>query len=752
MKKVISRSLVLLMVLTSVLFAAPAPAALAAAPSAAQVIYPLTDLGANGDIVMRGPYETTSLRFALPPTWALQQGVNLLLSISTFVDTGASQNATGTNAVSGALLDVYFNGRLQQSLPLSTGESLIYNVPVAVDALASPYADGRYQITFSLDASYDCRIAQHTTIKIAGTSQAVLPYAQVALPLNLHRLPWPIYQTRAQHPGPAALVMPAQPTASQLNAALLVMAGFGRMTNSQLPIKMVTADKLTENDRTTSDLIFVGPASAFPMLAGINLPVGIQAKNFAAPAMQVDDGVVQLAPSAWNNEKTILVVGGNTDAGIVKAAQAFTTANLVTAVAPTYSIVASVNPAVQTGLLNATPSGGTFDYKLSDLGYAISTNSGIGTGWFSYDFVIPTGEVASTGAYLNLMYSYSSLVDTNLSSADVYLNSERVASINIDPDHPNSASAQIPLPLSIMRPGRNTIEIAAGLLPKDSCSAFSANDLWMTVFPDSILHLPLAPATPTTGIAQDIKSYPKPFTDDPALNAAAFVVPQNDAQAWAVAGQVAYNLGAQATGSALGFETAFDGQVPDEMHGRDLILVGLPTELPILSNFKDVLPAYFDKGSNIAVLQSQEVVYRVPEGKDLGYLELFNSTWNNQRTVLLVAGTSGAGTASAGTALTTVATRDNLRGNFVTVDGQATTVVDTRTGLGLGSLPPVTGLTTQATGSQPVVTPGNGEDAVRAAARQRQIILMGTVVILVLMVVMGVLAILLRRRGQGRSG
>ncbi len=751
MGKLIGRSFLLVVVLAGFLYGTPAPSASAAAAQPTQAILALTQLGAQGDIVLHGPYETTSLRFDLPPTWALQDGTSLSLLISVAIDNAAATAPGQAPSVSGALLNVYFNGKLQQALTLNSGENLQYNVPIAVNALASPYSDGRFQITFSLDASYDCRSIQHTTVKIAGASQAVLPYAQTALHLNLHRLPWPLYLPRMQAQGPVALVVPTKPTAAQLNAALLVMGAFGRMTNSQLPIQMVTSDQLTEDLRAKADLIFVGPASAFPVLAGINFPVAVQANRYGSAEMQADDGVVEMAASTWNADKSLLVVGGNTDAGLVKAAQALSTGNLQTSLLPSYSIVAQVTPVADAGLLNVPSSGSPSDYKLSDLGYTILTNSGAGTAYFSYEFTIPPGQVATAGAYLNMVYSYSKLVDPNLSSADAWLNQQRIGSITIDANNQNYASTQIPLPASILRPGRNTVEIAAGLLPKDSCSIYTFNDLWMTVFPESVLHLPLTAAAPTSDVVQDLKAYPKPFNDDPALGLVAFVLPQNDPSAWTTAGKVAYDLGAQANGSAFSFETAFDGQVTDEMRGRNLIVVGLPSELTILQDMKDAMPAYFEKGSNLAILQSQEVVYRVAPGKDLGYLELFPSGWNDQRAVLLVLGTTATGNASAGTALTDLNLHETLHGNFTIVDGTQLTVVDTRTGLGMGRLGPAVSVSGTPSASQAGTAANQDQLAQAAVAQQRQLILYGMAAVLVAVIVIALLAVLLRRRGPSRG-
>jgi hypothetical protein len=163
------------------------------------------------------------------------------------------------------------------------------------------------------------------------------------------------------------------------------------------------------------------------------------------------------------------------------------------------------------------------------------------------------------------------------------------------------------------------------------------------------------------------------------------------------------------------------------------------------------MPAYFEKGSNVAVLQSQEVIYRVPLDKNLGFIELFAPPWNNRSAVLLVAGTTTGGVASAGNALTSSTMRDSLRGNFVTVDGQQTFAVDTRTGLGLGRLGP--GLAPVGTPdlSQTNININTDQIALAAAESQRMMVLIGVVGIFILIVLMLIVAIWLRSRRQKRT-
>ncbi len=716
-----------------------------AAPLRGPAVLSLVDLGAANEIVLHGPYDTTHIQFSLPPAWTLQDGAELDLVISAYFassDTSVPAPTTGNNFL-GALLDVSFNGTLQKSVALNAGDHLVYRVPIQVTSLKSVSRDGTLDIGFFLNAAIDCNYAyHHTTVVIDGTSQALFPYAQVPLRYDLRRLPWPLYQTGLRTPEPALVVVPDNASAGELQAGLVAMAALGRMSHSKLPATLVTAGQLTDNTRNQSNLVFVGKAASLSSLGNITLPVAMSGSQFAAAEMKADDGVVEIATSPWNPEKSVLIVGGNSDAGTAKAAQALSTGLMQTGTTPAYSIVAEVNPeaalSAESGVIQSP------DMTLADMGNAASTITGMGTNWFSYTFIVPPGQVATGDPYLSLVYSNSALLDPGRSGAVVYLNGDTVGSVAFSATNPNNVKAQVNLPLSSIHPGRNVLDIAATLIPYQICSAFSFNGLWMTVYPETILHLPLAAATPQALALQDLASYPFPFANDPSMSTTTFVVPQGDPSAWANAGALAYDMGARSTGAIVALDAAYDGQLSQAQQRRDLILVGQPKDLTLIASWKDSMPAYFDKGSNAATLPAEQVTYRIAPNKDLGYLELFASPLDSSRAVLAVLGTSANGIASSATAMVDTATRQNLKGNFATVDGQQTTVVDTRSGVGSGQLPSALGPAVTTDLTPVAVSTGAPVPAPAPYNRQPILILLGAVVLLIVVVL--VLALVMQGR------
>jgi hypothetical protein len=241
---------------------------------------------------------------------------------------------------------------------------------------------------------------------------------------------------------------------------------------------------------------------------------------------------------------------------------------------------------------------------------------------------------------------------------------------------------------------------------------------------------------------QDLSSYPYPFSNDPSLGSTTIVVSQQDFSSWLMAGEIAYDLATRIPGPVLLLSLDYDGQAKPEHTANNLVIVGQPKNLTILSGMKDAMPAYFEDGSNIAVIESQQVVYRISDEKDLGYLELFPSPSNNQATVLGVFGTSSAGVDYAVNALFDPEIRTQLAGDFATIDGNSVIVVDTRTGLGLARIESNPDLPVQTV--EPVAPTPSVSDA--DANSDRQTIVFAIIGIIVIMGVVILIALWLRKK------
>jgi hypothetical protein len=463
---------------------------------------------------------------------------------------------------------------------------------------------------------------------------------------------------------------------------MTVASSFGRMSGGDMPINLVTMSGLTPQMRTESQLVFVGKSSSLSLLQGATLPSPLQGKTFAAPGMQADDGLLQLAVSPWNTGRAIMVVGGNSDAGVIKAAQALSTTNIQTVGNRDMAVIADVTPAAANVQPNATlpQEMNTF----ADLGYDILTMNGVGRSETTVRFTVPPGFVTDEDAYVDLTFNHSGLLDFNRSGLTIFMNGNLIGSLLLSEQTASTNTQRIKIPASSLTANTNEMKFQVDLAPLSQCSFIDTSNLWLSILPESVINLPLSPATATTAAPRDMGSYPYPFTGEPTLSNLNFVLSKSDPASWNTAAQIALQLGRQATGAIFSPGVSYDGEIPDDVrNNKNMIVVGLPTKMQILNDLNNTLPAPFDKGTNVAVLKGQQVAYRFPADASLGFLELVDSPWNANNVILAVSGTTDDGVRQAGNALITPVLQSRLKGNFALVNGQTLSVADTRTGLGM---------------------------------------------------------------------
>jgi hypothetical protein len=576
-----------------------------------------------------------------------------------------------------------------------------------------------------------------------GRAQDVTPPTP-AVTTDLRLLPRPIYQPNLTLPGAAALIVPDMPTADEMKAALIVAAGFGRMSNGGLALSFLTASQFTGTDWGEYDLIFVGKPSAFPKLAQADLPIPYSETGYAAPEMQPEDGILQMAVSPWDDGRVVLVVGGNTDAGVVKAAQALSVSRVQTGADPSLAIVAGVSASSST-LASGVVVAPAADRTFGDLGYErkfVTERHGR----VEFHFDIPPGYAAGEDPYLDLVFGNSTLLNYGGSLLEVYLNGHFIGSSRFSDGTVKTGALRASIRPGFFVTGINAITILLDLEPLPD--AASGSFVGAHIDPESLLHIPLEPTTISTSDLKNLHNYPYPFDNDPTLAGMAFILPLQDLTAWEAAVRLAFHLGRGAEEPPYDLAVAYDGQIPEgTRRSRNLIVVGLPTELALIAELHDALPAPFEAGSNDAVLENLPVVYRLPQGVELGYLELLDSPWNRAHSILAVLGSSPGGVRQAVDALLLSALRNEMDGDFALVNGATVSSMDTRgrqlvESVASGAVPTPT-LAAAASAIAPTRPAG-------ASALDRDwvpVVVIGLIVLMAIILVIALVSGLSRRKG-----
>ncbi|MFQ5578070.1 MAG: cellulose biosynthesis cyclic di-GMP-binding regulatory protein BcsB [Anaerolineae bacterium] len=403
-------------------------------------------------------------------------------------------------------------------------------------ALVPPGGDDRHQLYVKYQNDRECSLEHQTGVVIGVASRFTFPHRLTAPATNLAHLPRPIYQ-RSFLPERALIVVPDEPSAAEMQAALTVAAAFGRMTEGNLALNLAPASVLKPQDRAGAHLIAVGRADRIPWLAQVRLPAPPGESGFEVAGADSDDGIIQMAPSPWNRAGVVLVAGGNTDAAVVKAAQALSWGAVRTGTETGLAVVKQVTPA--SGSEVAVPVNRT----LAGLGYLAERLEGAGSHTAEYTFFVPPDRAVAQDASFNIVFTHSALLDYNKSGVIVSLNGEPVGSIRFTAESAGLNETQIALPGAAIRPGLNRLAVRADLTPLSSCGRLQEDGAWFTVRPESVLHLPLNAGENPAARPSTLSQYPLPFILDPALGRTTIVVSAADPASWGAAAQLAADLG-----------------------------------------------------------------------------------------------------------------------------------------------------------------------------------------------------------------
>ena len=631
-----------------------------------------TELGLE-ETTLLGPYDDMIVRFGTPPEWQLSSGASIQLDLAFYYDTQTVNTNINSNIVGevfGGLLQVVYNGVTQTTVLLDERGDQSFSIPITPGARIADRDDGQHELRLNLISDESCVYGLDVIVVVKPTSRFNLPHTNTTVTADLSLLPRPIYQSGLIVPSQATIVIPDQPSNSELQAIFSVVSGLGRSTDEQLLFSLVPASQLPAELRDSTHLIFVGKPAAFSELGNIGFPVS--PAEYTSAGGNAEDGIVQMAVSPWNSAKAAVVISGDTDQGVLKAAKAFSSGFLLGIEQPNLARIADVNP---TYLTTVAAANRTF----AELGYPTDTTEFLGIVSREIEFFIPPGQVPEGDSYVDLFYAHSTLLSYERSGIVVELNREPVGSAAFRDETSQEGNLRVKLPVDTLRPGRNRLRITFNLYPQDICAPFFTANLWFTLSGDSLLHLPLITIpTEASQYLLDLDYYPQFFSLGPSTDSVAFVVPQNDISAWRTAAQIAFNIGDDTEWTMAEPLVVFADNVPSEIRqAHDLIIVGRPSAQPILTELTSVLPASFESGSDVATLEDLQVTYRLPSGTDIGYIELVQSPWNANKKIMAVLGSSDTGVQWAGAALTTPELRGDLAGDFALVSGDQIVAIDT---------------------------------------------------------------------------
>lgn len=635
-----------------------------------RAVFTLAEIGyRERDLV--SPVDVTRIRFNVPPSWQLLPDGEIELQYDVLLSGADANKIVDNKNPYGGNLIVTLNDQIIGSLPLDEVGSRTARLKIPAKALVSTQIDGSHLLALSLNAQFSCVYDLRATVTIRQTSFFDMTFEPAAMKLDLSKLPAPFYVSNSFVPESTLIVVPDDPDPLELQAAMDVMAGFGSMVGGDYNIDLINASKMAETDLTRSHLIFVGMPGHLSELSNVQFQLPVMDGQFVdMPSESATDGVIQLAYSPWNPNKAVMLLSGNSGEAVVTAAQAVSTGKVLVYKDPALTYVSKVQLLSQ----KISP---VEDFSLQNLGYATRTLSGVGVYSTDYSFLVSKEQVATKEGYLDFVYYHAGALDAGTSSVSISINKQIVASAPFTTESEQVTTSRIKIPVGILKFGENLLQVTANMPAYTqvsnhlACDHSGLSNPWLVISDQTVLHIPMEIVEdPEQPLVKDLKLYPDRFTTRADLDDIAFVLSKSDPVGWKIASKLAFNLGDSLNSLIPNLVAVYADDVSqDTRNAKSLIIVGLANQLPLLAEFNDMLPAPFDFAKNIASERNLQVSYRIPADVPVGYLELMDSPFNPDKTILVVAGTTADGLVFAGNGLLVSDLRSQLTGVFAVTNG-----------------------------------------------------------------------------------
>lgn len=476
--------------------------------------------------------------------------------------------------------------------------------------------------------------------------------------LDLKDFPYPFFKAGYTRTGKTVFVFPPNPSRAELTAGATIAAGLGHLVGDrQLAIDATTTDKLADGSLAGNDVIAIGTPARNPVVgqiaAGASLTLSADGVSFLqsdggrAPVDPVA-GVLAEAASPFDHDRAALAVSGGSDGALVRAALALSDQAASQLLQGSSAVVA--DPLELRTFVEQPAAAPAFNHTLADLGVADTTVSGSGTHTVSVVFDAPPPPQAGT-TRLSLVVSHSSLLDGNRSGLKVRLNANAVASASLGNANLNRAALDIPLSPRDVRAGLNTLQLEfATFAPVTEATVFcgqtnDADRVWATLWSESSIHIDGGGTSPQP---PDLTLYPYPYLYAGSL-AGTLLVSTGEPEVIQFGLQAALDLGRKSRGTSflLGMVQAEALSPADRQHAN-LIVVGRPSQNPLINEINPQLPLQFGTDANGQLTDATErnrpeVLLASRDQSTLGIDQIIPSPSNPARALLFVSGTAADG-------------------------------------------------------------------------------------------------------------
>jgi hypothetical protein len=622
----------------------PAPSAAIPAPAAGSesLLLTMKDLGDADGYTLRTVKTERRYDFTRPTGWKVMPTTHIKV---VFQHSPALLPERSS-------LNILVNNRILRTIPLSKGN---VTTTTAVVPIPPTLLKDRNTLTFQVDQhyTYKCEDPYSTELwtEILRESQLRLDYVPQPVVPNLAHFPYPLYDPLGYGTTQVTYAAPASSLSDDSLSALGVVAAGLAQQVSWHPMKTTVTD--ASGIRRNENVVVIGTPSENPAIGQLasSFKVALSGGKFTdkstGAVLPENNGVLQYIRNPYHPDKAILVVSGNSPAGVLAAAR------LLMQNPPKNLLVG------QSAIIEEQHAGPAYPYRAWDgflqvsgatfaqLGLETLTARGVTSLPLYYsvkrmpDLFFP----GQTKVGIKTIYSYSSQLDATQSKLEVLLNGKAIKSVPLnDLKGQNLAEMTLNIPSEEFHTF-NDLEYKFHLYPEkyDLCNFVTDVHIWGTVHNSSIIEVPgeVKAALPDLGLLNDAGF---PFTGYQDLTQVAAVLPEkpqtSDLQLMV---QILTRLGRESHskgGINLLAVHANSPNIEAIKKENHLIVIGDDAKNSLFNQFKSKI-SLIVSGKTAQLEGEDKPLATISHSPDQGILEEILSPWNDKRVAMLAYGKTG---------------------------------------------------------------------------------------------------------------
>ncbi len=610
-----------------------------------QIELSLADLGFEESIEMGGAFTSVSAQFSLPYDWELADDARLNLRVTSAFQ--SLMEAFTTEDLDSKLFDrfgilrVMLNGKIISEIRITqNGET---DLEILIPAEIFQRNAQSNTITLSWDVSVACQQSVTANIAIDTDSRISFSINNISITPSISYLPAPFYTPDAIMAEPVTAVLPQGPDADTLSALIAAAAGFGRQTNGEMRLQVVTADALPQSIRESHHLIL------FAKYADIN-SLFSELEETPVPALlkqegPAEAGMLHILPSPWNSRRAMLVISGQDGPTLRKAAGTLASETLISSDAGNRVVVSEISD-------SSVEEQWQIDRSFADLFERdVITISTLGSSQVTLPFHVPADVSLSPESYIELYFRHSQLINYLQSSISVALNGNTIGTIRFGDQTATDGLARIILPPNAIQPLRNTLTLTFTMVPQDLCADERSGNYWISLFGDSYLHLP--PVLNSSPLAERVvlNDLRTSFFEKSTFDDISFLISEGDPKALQAAVDIAVEMGALTTAQVMQPEAEFFKSDAILSNVDKTILIAESEAIADALSLNNALPLPFDQNGRITQINVNSVIFGMDAAQNFGILEVIPEG-EDRGSVLIVSGNASAGLTNAVSELT----------------------------------------------------------------------------------------------------